>query len=198
MSSRIPKPGEKPAFLLLYIGSQKQMLRVAIKPEGIIIGRNTSDTSVDVDMTDYNGIEHGVSREHVVISPKRDHVVVKDLDTINSTWLNKKRLRPNTATDLYHGDILHLAELKVEIFFAYEEDFIDNLGNQGNTKRLDDSALTAPVTQKFTDEKPQPQRPAFDTQVPDDFDKPFDSDELLNQQPDDWDDNPGVTKRFDD
>lgn len=195
MSARIPRPGEKPAFLLLYIGAQRQLLRVPIKAEGLIIGRNTSDTHVDIDMTPYHGIEHGVSREHVVIMPKRDHVVVKDLDTVNSTWLNKKRLRPNTATDLYHGDILHLAELKIEIYFAYEGDLIDSIGGRGNTKRLDQSDISAPVTRQFVEEKPQ--RPAFDTQVPDDFVNPFD-DEPPNQNYDDWDENPGTTKRFDD
>ena len=193
MSTHISRPGEKPAFLLLYIGSKRQLLKVSIKPEGLIIGRNTSSTHVDVDMTTYNGVEHGVSREHIVILPKRDHVVVKDLDTVNSTWLNKKRLRPNTATDVYHGDILHLAELKVEIFFAYEDDFIDNLGMRGSTKRLDDLEASAPVTRQFVDEKPQ--RAAFDTQVPDDFVNPFDDEPPRKN---DWGDSRGVTKRFDD
>jgi hypothetical protein len=197
MSKRIPRPGERPVFLLLYIGPQRHFLRIPIKAEGLIFGRNTSDTHVDIDMTPYNAIEHGVSREHVVIVPKRDHVIVKDLDTINSTWLNKKRLRPNMSTDLYHGDILHLAELKVEIFFAYEDDLVDNLSSFGNTKRLDAGEISAPPTRQFTENEPKSAPgPAFDTQVPDDFVNPFD--EEVPNQDNDWDDNPGVTKRFDD
>lgn len=202
MSTRIPRPNEKPSFLLLYIGPQRRLLRVVMKPEGIVIGRNTSDTEVDVDMTAHHGIENGVSREHVVISPKRDHFVIKDLDTVNSTWVNKRRLRPMLATDLYHGDVIRLAELRIEVRFAYEDDFIDNLDTRGSTKRLGDSEMLSPPSRQVSNNKAE--LPAFDTQVPDEQEqsdtKPFD-DETPNGQSSDYGDldlDQGVTKRFDD
>lgn len=203
MSNLIPRPGEKPAYLIFYIGPQRRPVRVPVKPEGIVIGRNTSDTYVDVDTTDFNGSEHGVSREHVIISPKRDHFSIKDLDTVNSTWVNKKRLRPLVATDLYHGDIIHLAELRLEVHFVYEDDLIDNLGSRGSTKRLDESELQQ-TTKKF-DDSPQPA--PFDTQVPDELGenigatRRFDDEADTTTQPDEHDDlnlDAGATKRFDD
>jgi pSer/pThr/pTyr-binding forkhead associated (FHA) protein len=212
-NSRIPRSGEKPTFLILYIGLQRRPIRVAMKPEGIVVGRNSSDTFVDVDMTPYNGGEQGVSREHVVITPKRDHFVIKDLDTINSTWVNKRRLRPMVATDLYHGDIIHLAELRAEVHFAYDDDFIDNLDSQGSTKRLDASEIESPSPTSVSDESPQrsifdtripeepPQPPAFDTQIPEEqgFDATQSSDDSeKSPDTDELDLNPGVTKRFDD
>lgn len=205
MSNSIPRPGEKPAYLIFYIGPQRRPVRVPVKPEGIVIGRNTSDTYVDLDMTDFSGSEHGVSREHVIISPKRDHFSIKDLDTINSTWVNKKRLRPMVSTDLYHGDVIHLAELRLEVHFVYEDDLIDNLAARGSTKRLDEAELQQ-QTRPF-DENPQP--PPFDTQVPEGHeansgstrrfdDEPSQPEQNSGNATDDLNLDAGVTKRFDD
>lgn len=202
MSNRIPSSGEKPDFLLLFIGSQRRPVRVHMKPEGIIVGRNTADTHVDVDMTPFNGAQHGVSRAHVVILPKRDRFSIKDLDTVNSTWVNKNRLRPNIATDLYHGDIVHLGELRVEVYFGYEDDLVDNLNTRGSTKRLDNSEVSAPAPFN-TQGSDQNELAAFKTPIPSELlqnSSNSKQDSLTGEQnnSDDLDINPGVTKRFDD
>lgn len=121
-NGKIPRPGEKATFLTLLVGRDKQKEIVRMKDKGIIIGRNTKRSSVDFDTVPYEGAKKGVSREHVLITPRADFFNVQDLETVNSTWLNRVRLKPMVASELYHGDVLHLGELRIEVLYTYEDD----------------------------------------------------------------------------
>lgn len=125
----IPRAGEVANYLTLYIGREKERLRVRMKADGIIIGRSSKREKVDVDTKPYNGVEKGVSRNHVLIVPKKDYFYVKDLNSANSTWHNKVRMRPNIAEELYHGDILHVGELRIEVHYTYDDEVHAELGD---------------------------------------------------------------------
>jgi len=125
---KIPRQGQKASYLTLLVGKDKQQVRVRMKDKGIIIGRNTKRSSVDFDTKPFDGIEKGVSREHVLIAPKSDYFYVQDLDTINSTWHNKVRMKAMVAEELYHGDVLHLGELRIDVFYTYEDEIQADLG----------------------------------------------------------------------
>lgn len=124
----IPRPGQKANYLTLLVGNAKQQVRVRVQDKGIIIGRNTKRASVDFDTQPYNGATLGVSREHLLIVPKKDYFYAQDLETINSTWHNKVRMKPMVAEELYHGDLFHLGGLRVEIFYTYDDEIQENLG----------------------------------------------------------------------
>ena len=161
--NNIPRPGQKASYLTLLVGRDKDEVRVRMKDKGIIIGRNTRKSSVDFDTKPYDGAMLGVSREHVLIAPKKDYFYVQDLETVNSTWHNKVRMRPMVAEELYHGDLLHLGELRIEVFYTYDDEVQENLGatvdfgggapqtrdfSQGNDSESGKS------TRKFGEEKP--------------------------------------------
>jgi pSer/pThr/pTyr-binding forkhead associated (FHA) protein len=122
MVRKIPKEGIAPSHLTIFVGSERRKVIIPIKREGIVIGRSSIKRKVDFDTNPFGGLEKGVSREHLLISSKRDYLLVKDLETANSTWHNKVRMRPMVAEELYHGDVLHLGELRLEILFTYPEE----------------------------------------------------------------------------
>lgn len=125
---KIPRRNEKATYLTFLVGINKEKVRVKVKENGIIIGRTTKKKAVDLDTKPFNGDRLGVSRQHALIAPKNDYFYVQDLESVNSTWLNKVRLRPMEEVDLYHGDLLHLGECRLEVYFTYEDEVLDALG----------------------------------------------------------------------
>jgi len=150
---QIPREGQVADYLTLYIGREKTRIRVRMKKDGIVIGRNTKREKVDVDTKPFNGIEKGVSRHHVYIAPKRDHFYVRDLESANSTWHNRVRMRPNVAEELYHGDVLHLGELRIEVHYTYQDEIQEELGD---TTLFDDNANVAATAILNEDDLPAP------------------------------------------
>jgi pSer/pThr/pTyr-binding forkhead associated (FHA) protein len=58
-----------------------------------------------------------VSREHVRLELKEQHVYVIDLGSANGTVLAGKRLTPNQPVMLHNGDELLLGGLAVKMMF---------------------------------------------------------------------------------
>lgn len=94
---------------------------------------------------------------------KKYYFYVQDLETINSTWHNKVRMSPMVAEELYHGDLLHLGELRIEVFYTYEDEVQENLGmtvdfasNAPQTTQLDspNANASSKSTRVFGEEKP--------------------------------------------
>ncbi|MGD8404790.1 MAG: FHA domain-containing protein [Anaerolineales bacterium] len=69
----------------------------------------------DIDLTPYQAYANGVSRLHAVLKREGERVIVMDLGSSNGTYLNGKRLRPNTEHTLNHSDLLALGKLKIQI-----------------------------------------------------------------------------------
>lgn len=125
---KIPRAGEQATHLTLYIGKAKAPLTVRMKDNGVVLGRNSKSTTVDVNLKPFGAVENGVSRKHVLIAPKRDYFYVKDLESVNSTWHNRVRMKPNVAEELFHEDVLHLGELRVEVHYTYADQVQAGLG----------------------------------------------------------------------
>jgi hypothetical protein len=69
----------------------------------------------DIDLTPYQAYASGVSRLHAVLKREGNRVFVMDLGSSNGSYLNGKRLKPNTEQTLNHGDLLALGKLKIQI-----------------------------------------------------------------------------------
>jgi hypothetical protein len=74
-----------------------------------------SDVFPEIDLTNDNGLEKGVSRRHARILKREGTVVVEDLGSINGTFINSKRLAPYLPEVLRHGDQLQLGKLLIEV-----------------------------------------------------------------------------------
>jgi len=83
----------------------------------VIIGRLDAERAVfpDVDLTNEQGIEKGLSRRHARISRHEGQVVLEDLQSLNGTFLNATRLVPNLPYPLKDGDQLQLGKLVLTV-----------------------------------------------------------------------------------
>jgi pSer/pThr/pTyr-binding forkhead associated (FHA) protein len=87
--------------------------------ESVIVGRLDLSTGYrpGVDLTPYDAQKRGVSREHIRLELKEQHVYVTDLGSANGTILAGKRLTPQQTMMLHNGDELLLGGLAVKLLF---------------------------------------------------------------------------------
>lgn len=83
----------------------------------VVIGRLDASHAVfpDVDLTNEQGTEKGVSRRHARISRRDDQVFLEDLNSLNGTFLNATRLVPELPYPLKGGDQVQLGKLILTI-----------------------------------------------------------------------------------
>lgn len=88
----------------------------------IVLGRLdlTNPDLSRFDLTRFGGHERGVSREHALLQLKDGQLRVTDLCSANGTFINLKRLEPNTPTTLKDGDELTLGNLTIVVNFEHE------------------------------------------------------------------------------
>lgn len=96
----------------------------AVKPplklrldDSLVVGRNDAQqtTQPDVDLSEYQAEESGVSRQHLQFKVEKDQLLVIDLDSGNGTLLNGEKLEPQKPYPVKNRDILQLGRLPVEI-----------------------------------------------------------------------------------
>lgn len=85
--------------------------------DGFVLGRSDSRSSFvpDIDLADFKALEKGVSRRHAVIVRYQAKPHILDLNSINGTFLNGKRLKPDNPYMLTSGDKLGLGDLLLNI-----------------------------------------------------------------------------------
>ncbi len=114
--SSMLQPGE----IMFFVAGHEQPVVMNV-PHGstkIPLGRQPADeTTPRVDLSKYNAVAGGVSRQHAVIHFVRNGVMIEDLNSTNGTWLNENRLTPHQAYALHSGDLIRLGYLLVFIYF---------------------------------------------------------------------------------
>jgi pSer/pThr/pTyr-binding forkhead associated (FHA) protein len=87
--------------------------------EEIHIGRvdPSQEVQPELDLTDDNGAEYGVSRLHAAIQCSHRGVALVDLSSTNGTLLNNYRLPPDLPYPLHNGDEIRFGRLLVHVFF---------------------------------------------------------------------------------
>lgn len=83
----------------------------------ILIGRSDSARAFypDLDLSNDNGYESGVSRRHARISVNALEAYVEDLESSNGTFVNNQQLTPRTPHRIKAGDELRLGSLIIRI-----------------------------------------------------------------------------------
>jgi hypothetical protein len=84
--------------LLLFMPGINRPIQVDGSRE-IILGRNLEKGSGPqgepiVDLTPYEALDNGVSRQHVLVRPVEDGYEIRDMGSTNGTWLNQTRILP--------------------------------------------------------------------------------------------------------
>ena len=83
-----------------------------------LVGREDPVSNIypDIDLTPHKGEEHGVSRMHAKIYAQGAQYLIEDLNSTNSTYLNRQKLAAKTPTPIKDGDEVRFG--KVEATFA--------------------------------------------------------------------------------
>jgi hypothetical protein len=100
-------------------GTDERFVYEVDKVEELIMGRAdpASDDKPDIDLTNFQAIEKGVSRRHAAIKRKSTILNVVDLKSPNGTYLNGKKLFPNQARLVRDGDEIRLGNLVLTVHF---------------------------------------------------------------------------------
>jgi len=120
----VPLSGEAPLKtvareIALNIDHSGRVVQVTPAPEARI-GRLDPTRGIfpDLDLTPDGGLEHGVSRLHAVIRRDDRGIFLIDLDSINGTMINGRRLPPHQPYPLHSGDEVRLGRLVMHVRFT--------------------------------------------------------------------------------
>lgn len=108
--------GAEPDAIRLRIGPARQSIEMPLD-KIIHVGRMDPAQTVlpEIDLSDYDVVDHGVSRRHARIMKQETRVVIEDLGSVNGTFLNGERLAAYLPKALNSGDLLQLGKLLIEI-----------------------------------------------------------------------------------
>jgi len=81
--------------------------------EGLIVGRSTGSTTVDIDLGPHDATNLGLSRRHAKLTKQANQWYIEDLNSLNYTFLNDVQLKPGQSQGLKNGDVIHCAQLSL-------------------------------------------------------------------------------------
>ena len=102
---------ESPERLVL-ASADGSTLEIPAKDE-VVIGREDpiSEVFPDLDLTNFGGMEKGVSRKHAVIHHSGSDYTLEDMGSTNGTYVNRKKVMPNTPQSIKPGDEIRFGKL---------------------------------------------------------------------------------------
>jgi pSer/pThr/pTyr-binding forkhead associated (FHA) protein len=89
----------------------------------LVIGRKTrtGTVNIDIDLMAYDAGVTGVSRVHAMIAPDASGMTIKDLNSVNGTFLNGQQLQSSRPYPLRSNDRIKCGNLKIEVIFESME-----------------------------------------------------------------------------
>lgn len=88
----------------------RQILRINILGH-FTIGRKRSGSSVDLDLSAYDASKSGVSGRHAGIRVSPDELLLYDLESLNGTYYDWKRVEPTIPVKLNEGEDISFGKL---------------------------------------------------------------------------------------
>lgn len=105
------------SLLRIRVRDANVLIEAAFRNE-LVIGRRVDDRLPDIDLTPYGAHKFGVSRHHVKLTRESATVMVRDLGSVNGTYLNGQRLMPYQPRVLRDEDELVLGQMALRISFC--------------------------------------------------------------------------------
>jgi len=107
-----PAPG---ADTVLVLASDDGRARFVVdaRRKTVLLGRSDrkSRLVVDVDLTGEDGQAYGISRRHARAHFSNGSYLLEDLESLNGTYLNGRKLRPYLPEVIHDGDEIRLGSL---------------------------------------------------------------------------------------
>ena len=103
--------------IVMYIARVDEPISIN-RLNNLMIGRVDPDTgkAADIDLTEFDAQNHGVSRRHARIDALNKPMIM-DLGSFNGTFLNGERLTPQQLYPLSSGDEVILGKLTTRVYF---------------------------------------------------------------------------------
>jgi hypothetical protein len=81
--------------------------------DAMVLGRANSQIAgfPTINLSPFNAFEFGVSRNHAVIMLQENLLLIRDNVSMNGTYLNNKKLKPNTNYVIHSGDYVNLGRM---------------------------------------------------------------------------------------
>lgn len=98
-------------IVLVNLVTRQEPLALEIWEE-ITIGRRVGAPQVDVDVSQHNGLELGVSRVHASMRPTKDGLFLYDMGSTNGTYANNVKATADAPLKLKDNDIISFGALK--------------------------------------------------------------------------------------
>lgn len=101
----------------LYTGQHLIARLAAPGVEGYVLGRTDTGSPYvpDVDLAEYQALDHGISRRHAALVRFQEYVCLIDLGSVNGTFVNGKRLQAEKPCRLVEGNELQLGTFKLSL-----------------------------------------------------------------------------------
>ncbi len=105
-----------PGANLVFATADGATVEIPAKDE-VIVGREDpiSEVFPDIDLSNYGGMEKGVSRKHAVIHRSNGEITVEDMGSTNGTYVNRKRIQPNAPQRIQAGDEVRFGKLALSL-----------------------------------------------------------------------------------
>jgi pSer/pThr/pTyr-binding forkhead associated (FHA) protein len=114
----IPKLPNPPTWRAIFMVGHPKSTTVGVDVrQSFIIGRGDADGDalVGLDLSAYHAVQQGVSRQHAVLIPTPEGLLVSDLGSTNGTWVNGEYLEPGSRHELSPGDQIELGLLRLVV-----------------------------------------------------------------------------------
>lgn len=112
---RLPNP---PTWRAIFMVGQPQATTVGVDVrQALVIGRgdNESDAIIGLDLSAHHAAQQGVSRQHAVLVPTPEGLLLSDLGSTNGTWINGQYLEPGYRHEIGAGDQIELGLLRLVV-----------------------------------------------------------------------------------
>jgi len=105
------------ATLILKGITDEREIVVPRKMTSALFGRNDrlAGLLVDIDLTSEDGQTRGVSRRHARVRFVNDRYLIEDLESLNGTFLNQRKLVPFVPEVLHDGDDIRFGSLSFSV-----------------------------------------------------------------------------------
>ena len=121
LPTTFPSPIQNPittiAPLTLIVAEDDRKFQVHPHNTTTLLGRSDRKARlvVDIDFTGRNGEEYGISRRHARMHFLNGRYMLEDLESLNGTYLNGRRLRPYLPEVLHDSDEVRLGKIILKV-----------------------------------------------------------------------------------
>lgn len=104
--------------VILQIGSDNvPPVRLEIAQHSIIGRADPAEGFIpNIDLTAFGAKEMGISRRHATLTPALDRLLIRDLNSMNGTFINGAGLAADELYTLHAGDEIRLASLRMLVY----------------------------------------------------------------------------------